>query len=182
MGWATETLVALQAAIDDLTVGAGPTVEEIEAAIAAVHGTGQYDHAAAISVSVVQERVIADDDDADLLLIRGDTPQEVTFTWRDADTGDLIDPTAWDDWYLTIKPTSARDDDDDSEVLVELTGTPGLAASGAVTFEFAADDLDSMERDRDYDYDVEARTDAGAIRTFRVSTARLSYDVRRGTA
>ena len=159
--------------------GMAPTVEEIEAEIAAQHGTGRYDHAGAISVQVTQERVIADP--ADLLLIRGDTPQEVTFVFTDAETAEPIDPTAWDDWYLTIKPIANRDDEDDDQVITEVAGVPGEAASGAVSFEFD-DEIDAMERDCEYDYDIEARTDAGAIRTFRVGVARLTHDVRRGSA
>lgn len=174
-GWTDETLVALMSAIDEIEPGSAPTVEEIEAALAAEHGAGRWDRAGALAVAVALNRVIADRA-LDLELIRGDT-ETVQFTLRDAASGELIDLSGYT-LTLTIKPTTARDDDDDSAAICSVTGTIG--GPGTVTFELAPEDFATMARDTPYDYDVQG-VDGSTVRTLVRGTARCTFDVTRAT-
>lgn len=119
------------------------------------------------------------DGDLQIEVPRGDS-YSLVIEAEDED-GAAIDLSGYDDFTLTVKPKSARSDDDDTNAAFQVTGTLSGAGNNVLTFALTPTHTEACDLDVWYDCDVEAsNTERTLVRTIAVGRYRTTLDVTRG--
>lgn len=112
-----------------------------------------------------------------LEIIRGDLTT-LTLTFEDS-AGAAVDLTPYTTLTMTIKEIDYRDDTDDTNAALQITGVSASPTSGIATFTIPATDSESLSLNVEYDYDVQGDGGSGTVRTLARGILRMLHDVTR---
>ena len=121
------------------------------------------------------------DGDLQIEVPRGDSYNLVVEAEDDA--GDAIDLSCYDDFTFTVKPRSARSDDDDANAAFQVAGSVSGAGNNVLTFAITPTHTEACDLEVWYDCDIEAANTARTlVRTVAVGRYMTTLDVTRGAS
>jgi hypothetical protein len=120
------------------------------------------------------------DGDLEVEVPRGDSYSLVVTVTDDDDAA--IDLSGYDEHTFSVKADAYRDDDDDTNVLFQATGSLSGDDNNVLTFAITPTQTELGTRDQWYDCDIECRnTEGTSVRTVIRGRYRTTYDVTRGS-